>query len=143
MVSVMPQKPKFALPPIGDDDSIGYRIARIRKSKALTQEEIASRVGITQSLFSAYERGRLRLSAEMVARIAQALDTSADEILGLARPSKIESLDGRLLKRLKQIEDLPVHQRRILITNIDMFLKGVARRAGDFDDSHSAARASS
>lgn len=120
----MPQKPTYTLQNIGTDETIGKRVSRIRKTLGLTQEEIAEKIGITQSLYSAYERGRLKLSAEMAAQIAHALGVTSDEILGLSGPKDKISLDLRLLKRLKKIEALPVHKRRALISSIDMFLKG-------------------
>ncbi len=127
MLSHMPQKPSFTLQNIGAGETIGKRISRIRKTQGLTQEEMAGKIGITQSLYSAYERGRLRLSAEMAAQVANALGVTSDEILGLSSPKEKISLDLRLLRRLKKIEALPVHKRRALISSIDMFLKG----AGD------------
>jgi len=127
----MPQKPSFTLQNIGVDETIGQRISRLRKSQGLTQEEIAGKIGITQSLYSAYERGRLKLSAEMVAQVAHALEITSDEILGLSSPKEKISLDLRLLKRLKKIEALPIHKRRALISSIDMFLKGATGEGKD------------
>jgi len=120
----MPQKPLYELRSTGNDVSVGSRIVRIRKSLGLTQEEIADRVGITQTLFSSYERGRLKISAEMLGQIAIALEVTADELLGLAKPEKSSSINGKMLRRLKQIEALPIHKRRVIISNIDIFLKG-------------------
>lgn len=120
----MPQKPLYELRSNGNVISVGSRIVRIRKSLGLTQEEIAVRIGITQTLFSSYERGRLKISAEMLGQIAIALKVTADELLGLAKPEKSNSINGKMLRRLKQIEALPIHKRRVIISNIDIFLKG-------------------
>jgi transcriptional regulator with XRE-family HTH domain len=80
----MPQKCKDELKPLNlSDESIGKRIARIRKSRELTQEQLAKKIGITRSRLSKYEIDRIRLYDEMVARFAIALEVSADEILGL------------------------------------------------------------
>jgi transcriptional regulator with XRE-family HTH domain len=48
-----------------------------------TQVELAQRIGIIQALVSEYERDKLRLNAEMLARFAHALNVSAGEIIGL------------------------------------------------------------
>lgn len=80
----MPQKCKNELKPLNiSNESIGKRIARIRKSKKLTQEQLARKIGITRSRLSKYEIDRIRLYDEMVTRFAIALEVSADEILGL------------------------------------------------------------
>jgi transcriptional regulator with XRE-family HTH domain len=80
----MPQKCKYELEPLNiSSESIGKRIARIRKSKQLTQEQLAEKIGITRSRLSKYEIDNIRLYDEMVTRFAIALGVSSDEILGL------------------------------------------------------------
>lgn len=80
----MAHKSKCILEPLNlGNESIGQRIARIRKARELTQKELAEKIGITRSLVSNYEISRIRLYDEMVTRFAIALEVSADEILGL------------------------------------------------------------
>ena len=80
----MPQKSKFKLEPLYiSNESIGKRIARIRKSKNLTQKELAQKIGITRSRLSKYEIDKIHLLDEIVIRFAIALDVSSDEILRL------------------------------------------------------------
>lgn len=63
--------------------SVGQRIARIRKERGYTQNELAERIGTIQALVSDYERDKLRLNAKMAVRFAIALEVSTDELLGL------------------------------------------------------------
>jgi transcriptional regulator with XRE-family HTH domain len=116
------------LPPIDlGPETLGQRLARLRKERGYTQVELAERIGIIQEIVSNYERDRLRMHAEMVARFAAALDVSADALLGLkpertnGRPAK---LSRRVLRRLDQIQRLPAHQQKVLLTTIDTFLRG-------------------
>jgi len=125
----MSRKPLYKLKPIDPEETIGQRVSRIRKSKGLTQVDVSQRIGITQALYSSYERGRLRLSAEMVAQIALVLKTSADEILGLQKNTDEEMADRGFLRRMKKIETLSRGQRKMLFSNIDMFLKGALETA--------------
>jgi transcriptional regulator with XRE-family HTH domain len=121
----MPQKRKKPLPQIElTTETDGNRLASIRKAKGFTQKQLCEKIGIGQTLLSAYEVGRLSLSADMVKRIALALDVSTDEILGL-QPSKANPLMATLARRLRKIETLPASQRKVLVKTIDMFLKGV------------------
>ena len=126
MISTMPQKPLYKITSEDQASQIGRRIAQIRKAKGLTQQELASTVGITQTLLSSYERGRLRIAAEMLAQIALALGASADQILGIEQEKESEGLgvSRKILKRMRQIEALPASQQRALLTNVDMFLRG-------------------
>lgn len=70
-------------------DTIGQRIREIRKSRNLTQRELADRVGINFTYLSRVENDRLddeqTPREETIQRIAKALQTDPDELLLLAR----------------------------------------------------------
>jgi transcriptional regulator with XRE-family HTH domain len=104
------------------------RLARLRKERGWTQVELAERLGITQALLSDYERGRLRLNADIVVRFANALEVTTDELLQ-PKESKTplrRKPSLRLLRRMEKIEKLPPHHQNHLLKTIDGFLKGVA-----------------
>jgi transcriptional regulator with XRE-family HTH domain len=91
-----------------DERTIGRRLREIRKRRGLTQTEVAQQLGIDQTLVSNYERGAARLHGALVAGFAKALRISADEILGTKdSSSKGGPVNGRLLRRLQRIEELP------------------------------------
>jgi transcriptional regulator with XRE-family HTH domain len=125
----MPRKRKRALPPLKlNEEPIGQRIARLRKERGFTQRELANKIGITQTSVSDYETSRLRLSDEMVVRLAISLDVSADIILGLKRNRKEAAPSNlRILKRLKKISSLPPQRRKALLKTIDMALEATEK----------------
>jgi transcriptional regulator with XRE-family HTH domain len=109
-------------------ETVGQRLARLRKERGWTQVELAERLGIIQSLISDYERDRLRLNPAMVVRFAAALEITTDELL---QPKAAQTVlrrkpSLRVLRRLERIESLPQHQQNTLLKTIDGFLKGVA-----------------
>ena len=106
---------------------IGRRLATIRKSRGLTQTQIAERIGINQRVVSDYEVGRAGVSANMLTRFCSALKCSADTIIGLKSESNTEKTNLRLSRRIKSIEQLPINQQKALLQNIDMFLRGAKR----------------
>jgi len=121
----MPQKSRLNLRPLKlGKQSQGARLQRLRKEKGYTQVELAEKIGLTQNLISAYECDRLRLSAEMVVRFAQALLVSADELLGLAQAAapKEKQPSRRVLRRLQRIEALSKRDQEALLRTIDAFL---------------------
>ncbi len=61
---------------------IGKNIRVVRKSKGLSQEELAEKVDISVTHMSHIETGNTKLSLQVFADIADALDVSADELLG-------------------------------------------------------------
>lgn len=108
-------------------ESFGDRLARLRKERGITQVELAQRVGIAQPNISDYERGESQPSAEFIIKLVEILGVSADDILGL-KPTKPNGHQPRprLIKRLAEIEKLPAHRQRALLTTIDTFLKGAS-----------------
>src|SRR5882762_6796155 len=78
----MAKKSRLKLMPVDfDKESLGERLARIREVRGLTQKEVARRTGLIQTLVSDYERGRLRLAADMIVRFSVALGITTDELL--------------------------------------------------------------
>ncbi len=125
----MPQKSKLELPPLDlGQESIGQRIARLRKEKGFTQAQLAEQMGLVQALISEYERGKIRLYDEMIARFAIALDVSADILIGLKQSkSKSSQPSLQIVRRLKKIEELSQSQQKTLFQTIDTFLKGAEK----------------
>ena len=113
-----------------DKEALGQRLARIRKERGLTQNDVAQRTGLIQTLVSDYERGRLRLAADMIVRFAVALEISTDELLrpkrGKTAPQ--QNASRKVLRRLQQIESLPAYQQRALLTTIDNFIAAAQDR---------------
>ena len=115
------------------EETLGQRLGRLRKERGNTQQELAQRIGTIQALVSDYERGKLRLNAEMLARFAPALEINADELLSLVPTSKNGTRPSRkVLLRLEKIEQLPPAQQTTLPKTIDTFLKGTAVRGLSF-----------
>jgi transcriptional regulator with XRE-family HTH domain len=130
MPLAMPRRSTLHLAPLElGDETLGQRLARLRKERGLTQVELAQKIGIIQSLVSEYERDKLRLNSEMLARFALALGVSADELLGLEkRPHNGDKVSLKVARRMRQVEKLPPHEQAALLKTIDAFLK-----AGDLD----------
>lgn len=129
MPDKMPRKPRYKLPVLNlGNESMGKRIARLRKERGYTQVELAEKIGITQKLISDYERDKLRLHSEMVLHFSLALEVSADELLGVKKSKKDRAKPSlRLLRRLQKISELSQTQQRALLQTIDTFLKGAGK----------------
>ncbi len=109
-------------------ETLGQRIARLRKGKTYTQVEMAKKMGVTQGLVSDYELDKLRPHPEIIIKFAQILEVTTDELLGV----KSSKGDGnkaslKVLRRIKKIDELPPYQQKIILKTIDTFLKGAER----------------
>jgi transcriptional regulator with XRE-family HTH domain len=126
---VMPKASKLKLTPLPEsDETPGQRLARIRRERGFTQIELAEKTGLVQALVSDYERGKLRLNADMILRFATALEVSTDALLQPAGPAESKKPSRKVLRRLELIEALPAAQQTTLLRTIDTFLEGAARR---------------
>jgi transcriptional regulator with XRE-family HTH domain len=126
----MPRKSTLKLTPVRyEDETVGQRLARIRKERGYTQVELAKKIGSIQALLSDYEHDKLRLSAEMAVRFAMALDISTDELLhpdAKKKPGKKHS--RKVLRRMEEIEKLPPRQQAVVLSALDSILRGAAAR---------------
>ena len=72
-----------------DYKGIGMRIRAARKSKGWSQDEAASRCGISLSFMGHIERGTRCMSLETFASLCDILGVGADELLwGIVHPSQ-------------------------------------------------------
>ena len=67
------------------EESIGARISQLRKDKGMIQKELAERLEVSQPVVSDYENDVIRLPADIVGKIAQVLEVTSYELLGLKR----------------------------------------------------------
>jgi transcriptional regulator with XRE-family HTH domain len=104
-------------------ETIGERLARMRKERGITQQEMAELLSTSQPIVSDYERGELRLHGELIVKIAGILGVSGDELLGLERVSRSSAVSNRrLARRIQQIDQLPKRDQEALLRTIDAFL---------------------
>ncbi|WP_288959445.1 helix-turn-helix transcriptional regulator [uncultured Aminobacterium sp.] len=76
-------------------DTLGSRIAKLRKAKGITQERLAKLIPIDQSMISYYEKNKKKPSADVLKKIADIFDVSTDYILGRTN-------DSRTIEEIKQ-----------------------------------------
>ena len=70
------------------DVAVGARIRLFRKVRGLSQQSLAEAAGVTFQQIQKYERGANRVSASMLSRIAEALQTPVSEMFGEADPAR-------------------------------------------------------
>jgi len=118
--------PRKKIPETGQHqpETIGQRLARLRRERGLTQVELAQRLGVAQPVVSDYERGELRLHGQLIVKLTDILAVSSEELLGLKKsPSNGSIRNRRLLRRLQQIDKLPRRDQQALLRTIDRFLE--------------------
>lgn len=116
------------LPVAEREESIGARISQLRKDKGMTQKELAERLEVSQPVVSDYENDVIRLPADIVGEIAQILEVTSDELLGLKREARSTGSvkNRRLSRRLQAIDALPKRDQEALLRTIDAFISKTA-----------------
>lgn len=118
----MPKPPKHQVVSMKD---IGERLRSLRQARDMTQTQLAKVLGTQQTAVSQVELGNRGLTVHQVVKLATALQVSTDAILRPTNGSDPRELpkDRRLLRRLRQIEQLPKAEKQALLKTIDAFLK--------------------
>ncbi len=92
-----------------DNSTIKDNIRRIRKSRRLTQEEMAHMMNISLTAYRDLEKGRTSIVNEHVVRIAELLEVSTEEIVLGYRPvqatgRKIEDVQAEYGEKLTTLQ---------------------------------------
>ena len=114
----LPTKPKLT------KEEMGARLKEVRQRKSFTQQELADYLGTTNIVISDYERGRLRLPADIAVQLAHALEVTTDELLGA---EELEHPSASLFRRFKQIEAMPTQSQKVVLDTLDTFLRGLQK----------------
>jgi transcriptional regulator with XRE-family HTH domain len=97
-------------------ETIGEKIRRIRKDKGLSQKELASRAGITQSALVAIEKNKTKNIFLAVAKgISKSLNVSFDFLFETDEDNRIE----KFLEIIKRLEGQLEFEKRISNVRIE------------------------
>ena len=108
-----------------DQIAIGKFIAKKRKEKNFTQEQLAERLGVSNKTISKWETGRCLPDYSIVESLCRALDVTMAELFdGEEDEKSIHTYDNQqILKMLKETQMLK--KKKKLLIGIVLFLAGV------------------
>ena len=77
-------------------DKFNENLREAREKKKMSQKDVADIIGVAKSTYSLYESGNREPNVQTIKKISDALNVSADELLGLnAEPTTIAAhFDG-------------------------------------------------
>ncbi|MAS87457.1 MAG: transcriptional regulator [Micavibrio sp.] len=96
------------------------KLTQIRKDKKLSREELAKLIGTSGAIIGRYERGDMKPSIEIAAKIAEALEVSLDYLVGSV--SAIVK-DKKMLYRLELLEKISEEDKNTILKVMDSYLK--------------------
>lgn len=89
---------------------LGNRIAALREACGMTGEELGTLLGLSRSQISKIEHGTRRLDVSEIAAVADALEVSLAELLGVPRSNSL-ALAARVMATPDTDETLPSRRR--------------------------------
>lgn len=103
---------------------VSERIKELRTTKKLTQSELALKVGLSYIQVGRYETGKSAPSAEVLNKLADALNTTTDYIMNGSENeiASAQLTDKELLNQFKEVEKLNQEDKHLIKTFIDAFL---------------------
>ena len=99
--------------------NFGDNIMLVRKKKKLSQAALGKLIGTSGDVIGRYERGDISPSVDVVAKIADALETSVDYLLG--KTSLV--IDKDTIRRFEDISKLNDENKGFILNLIDMALR--------------------
>lgn len=109
-------------------ENLGQKIVELRRARDITQVDLANRINVTKAMMSKYENNINVPKADVLGRIALALATTTDYLLGLEDALPDTAPDGKvrlhgeefaLLKLYRGLSDgnkARVHERALALT---------------------------
>lgn len=100
------------------------RLKQIRTGKGLSKSELASLVGVHYSQIGRYEEKGATPSADIMAKIANALGVSSDFLMSGSSDELADSslTDKELLNQFKAIEKMQEQDKSVIKILIDAFI---------------------
>ena len=111
--------------PISEVGHFGQRLADLRQQAGLSQLQLARATGISRRMIAHYESREAMPLGHVLSSLADGFGITVDELVG-KRPIKSSSKTDssrRILRRLQQMEKLPMREKREVLSIIDTYLE--------------------
>ena len=103
--------------------SLGERVARLRKQRGWTQEHFASLIQVHNRHVSRLERDIMKPNASTLARIAEVLEVSLDELLDSSSTPQAPTIHNPvLLQTFRQAQDLDQEDQAMVVRMVQALL---------------------
>lgn len=99
-------------------ETFEQRLIKLREEKGYSQDELASKVGVTQQTLSRYEKGQRQATIEFVVKAARIFNVSTDYLLGFSDNSttnpdiknacEVTGLSERVINNITDFQKLKI-----------------------------------
>lgn len=103
--------------------TLGQRVATLRKDQHMTQVQLAEHLGISQQLVASYEAGRRKIPASVLPALAKLFAVPVEQLLGMRNKAARRGPTPKLQRQIEQISRLPKAKQRFVIEMLDTVLQ--------------------
>jgi transcriptional regulator with XRE-family HTH domain len=105
--------------------SMGERIQNLRKQAALTQAELAKKIGISHTQMARYEIKNIFPPADVLKNLADVFGTSIDFLVVGDNESKAQASlkDTELINQFKKVSTLPDEEKNFVLKMITAYIR--------------------
>lgn len=103
---------------MGIKSELGQKIRNMRQRRGLTQEELAEKVDISQRTLSGIETGENFVTAETLDRLAEALDTTFEELFATNHYKEVPILVHELDNIVKTLAEEADRKKLEILYNV-------------------------
>ena len=102
---------------------LGGRVAELRRSRDITQVQLAEYLGISQQTINAYETGYRRFPVSVLPPLARYLGLTLDELVGESVQARKRGPTPKLQQRIEQIQKLPRAKQKFVSDMLDTVIQ--------------------
>jgi len=104
--------------------AFGERLRALREAAGLSQQQLADKLGMTQTAYAWWERNRVALRPDQLQSLAAAVNVTVEELMGMAQSKKRGSGPaGKLRQVFEKASQLPRHQQNKVAEFVGAFVK--------------------
>jgi len=110
---------------VTDKNIVAKNISKFRKLSGLTQQELASKTGLTKRTIAYYESGKYNITLKNIGKISEALHVNIATLLNNKKSGNngVENIDVRWLKKILEIKKLPINDQKAIVKYINMLVE--------------------
>jgi len=107
-------------PPKLKRSEFGERLVSIRQRAGLSQTQVAEKLGVSQQAYAGWERSTTALRPDDLAKLADVLGTTTDELLGKRVASKRGTgPTGKARQVFERVSQLPRATQQRILANVE------------------------
>ncbi|GFE81161.1 hypothetical protein GCM10011487_31610 [Steroidobacter agaridevorans] len=109
--------------------SLGAHVSVLRKSRGMTQAELARSIGVSQQAVFAYELGDRRISVLVLLKLSKVFGISVEDLVGMSKPTRVPKgrLSPRAMRHAERLQALTKTQQRFVVRIIDVLEQSNSR----------------